>query len=90
MLAVFREYAEYAQPVGIAEGAKQVLLDVRGEVRDEQNRAVATIKDTLDVPASGDDTLAKLRSAKWSAGAVRCLDNSADSTTTLSPLSMTA
>jgi hypothetical protein len=35
-----------------------VLLDVRGEVRDEQNRAVATIKDTLDVPASGGDTLA--------------------------------
>ena len=48
----------FAVPVG--ENSKQVTLDVKGEVRDEQGRTVARIvRDTLEVPSAGaTDTLA--------------------------------
>ncbi len=44
--------------VPVGEGAKMVTLDVRGVVRDEQGRTISNIKDTLEVPSGGAETLA--------------------------------
>jgi hypothetical protein len=44
--------------VPVPEKAQVVKLDVKGEVRDEQGRRVAQIRDTLDVPSGGAETLA--------------------------------
>jgi VWFA-related protein len=45
--------------VPVADGATRVSLDVRGVVRDEQNRTVSRIRETLEVPATaGSETLA--------------------------------
>jgi len=44
--------------VPVATGAAEVTVDVKGEVRDEQGRTVARIKETLKVPSGGAETLA--------------------------------
>jgi VWFA-related protein len=44
--------------VPVAIDAKTVSLDVKGEVYDEQGRAVGRIRETLEVPSGGAETLA--------------------------------
>ena len=44
--------------VPVATGATQVTLDVRGLVRDEQGRSVARLRETMEVPAGSEPTLA--------------------------------
>ena len=44
--------------VPVPDKATSVKVDVKGEVRDEQGRRVAQIRETLDVPSGGAETLA--------------------------------
>ena len=44
--------------VPVATNAKTASLDVKGEVYDEQGRAVGRIRETLEVPSGGAETLA--------------------------------
>jgi hypothetical protein len=44
--------------IPVATGADTVSIDVRGRVFDEQGRTVGTMKETLEVPSGGNETLA--------------------------------
>jgi VWFA-related protein len=44
--------------IPVAEKATEVLLDVKGEVRDEQGRVIGRIRETMKVPSGGAETLA--------------------------------
>ena len=44
--------------IQVAAGGDEVSLDIRGVVRDEQGRAVGTLRDTLELPAGPGPTLA--------------------------------
>jgi VWFA-related protein len=43
--------------VPVPEGGARVTLDLRGLIRDEQGRTVGRLRETIDVPAGGTDTL---------------------------------
>ena len=44
--------------VPVPDKAQSVKLDVKGEIRDEQGRKVGNIRETLDIPSGGAETLA--------------------------------
>ena len=44
--------------VPVADKATEVLLDVKGEVRDEQGRVIGRLRETIKVPSGGAETLA--------------------------------
>jgi hypothetical protein len=44
--------------IPVQQGAQKVTLDVRGEVKDERNQVIASIKGTVEVPSGGAETLA--------------------------------
>ena len=44
--------------VPVPKGSAKVTLDLRGLIRDEQGRTVGRLRETIDVPAGGTDTLA--------------------------------
>lgn len=44
--------------VPVPQGSAKVTLDLRGIIRDEQGRSVGRLRETIDVPAGGADTLA--------------------------------